>query len=132
MDHDGLDGSGLSPEEIDNLSDTITFPVSRQLQHVILLERSLGQVLISGDMNCLAEKEQQRRELLGQILRAFTALHDTEQNLNRIFESAAVRSLPPPLPKPQQSAQLDDAIRSLEEETAIRKRVREFYHFPLS
>jgi len=83
-------------------------------------------------MNCLAEKERQRRELLGQILRAFTALHETEQNLDRIFESAAVRSLPPPLPQPQPSAHLDDAIRSLEEETAVRKRVREFYQCPLS
>ena len=29
MDHDGLDGFGLSAEEIDNLSDTITFSRSR-------------------------------------------------------------------------------------------------------
>jgi len=130
---DRLDGhAGRTAEEIDNLVDTITFQVSRQLHHVIVLERSLAQVLVCGDINRLAEKEQQRRELLEQILRAFTAIHDIEQTLNRIYEPAAVRSIPPPLPKPEASARLDDAISSLEEETAIRKRVRQFYQCPLS
>lgn len=127
-----LDWAGQTPEDIDNLADTITFQVSRQLNHLIMIERNLAQVLVSGDMKRLAEKEQQRREILEQILRAFSALHDTEQTLKRMVESAAAGSLPPPLPKAEASASLDDAIRILEEETAIRKRVGEFYQCPLS
>jgi len=59
--------------------DTITFRVNRQLQHVIMLEPNLAHVLVSGNLQHLSEKEQQRRELLERILRAFTALQDIEQ-----------------------------------------------------